>query len=116
MVGHDDDTSGARDEGSIGGGLDEVRRGQTRDRIDAVHTEDERVDMERAQRGVGHRTDQRVRRSAHPAGQDDCQIFTLGGVKQVGHPRRVRHHGQVGDVRELLGHGVRRGAGRDGDR
>src|SRR5674536_348178 len=60
----------------------------------------------RSFRGETQWLGQRVRGSAHPAGQDDGQVVALGVVQQLGPSLGVRHHSQVGDVEQLVCDGV----------
>ena len=61
------------------------------------------------------RADERVRRRAHAAGQDDDRPHG-GVVEQLGHRHRVRDDGEVGDLAHRAGQLVGRRAGGDADR
>ena len=53
--------------------------------VDAVHAEDQRVDVQRAQRGDGDRAGQGVGGGAHPAGEDHREVVARRVVQQLGH-------------------------------
>ena len=116
VVGHHEHAPRGRDEGPVGLGLDQVGGGQARPLVDAVHAEDQRVDVQRAQRGDGDRAGQGVRGGAHPAGEDHREVVAGRVVQQLGHAGGVGDDGQVGDVAQLVRDRVGGGAGRDGDR
>ena len=73
------------DQRAVGLGLDEVRGGQPGPLVDAVDAEDERVDVQRAQRGDRDRSGQGVGRGADPAGEDHRQVVAGRVVQQLGH-------------------------------
>ena len=87
----------------VGLGLDEVGRGQPGPLVDAVHAEDQGVDVQRPQRRDRNGSGKGVRRGAHAAGEDHGQVVAAGVVQQLGDARGVGDDGQVGDVAQLAG-------------
>ena len=116
VVGDDDEPLRRGDERAVGLGLEQVRRRQAGVGGDAVHAEEEHVEVQRADRVDGDRPDERVRRRPHAAGQHDGQVGPRGAVEDVGDLDRVRHDGQVGDVGEVVGEPPGRRAGGEADR
>ncbi len=103
-------------------GLGEVRRGQARLGRYPVHTQEQHVEVERRDRLVGDRADQRVRGRAHPAGEDHRRRAlprprgALGHVEHVCDPHRVGDHRQIRHVHQPVRQRVRRRPARQRDR
>ena len=70
-VGTDDHLVGALNERLVGFGLGEVGCGEAGDAVHPVHTEEQLVDVQAADRLVGDRSHQRCAGSSYPASEDD---------------------------------------------
>ena len=69
VVGQDDDPARHLDERAVGLRFGEVRRGEPDLGVDAGTAEEHGVEVQRPDRQVGHRADERVRGRAHAAGE-----------------------------------------------
>ena len=85
VVGDDDDPPGAGDQRPVGLGLDQVGGREPGPLVDAVHAQEERVDVQACAGRHGDRADQRVGRRPDAAGEDDGLVGAAAVVQQLGH-------------------------------
>ncbi len=116
VVGDDDDTFGRGKVRLVRLALEQVRRREAGVDADAVHAEEQHVDVKGAKGRDRDGPDQRVGRRAHPAREDHREVGPAHAVEHVRDLDRVRDDRQVRNVEQVVGEAPGRRAGGEADR